>query len=170
MRLLPEDLPADATVQTLVLPSHARSAPLAGRKRGTQFLLETKLASVASLTQAFDWSPNGKPRKLPTSKARQFIFSSDLGLTKDFNWRPLTEPGALRAPYVSGIAIATDGVLIAILIGDNTIFIGHLDNWIENDLNAVVDEDGDVVELVTKKEKVLRGQAKINKLMNELLA
>lgn len=172
LRLLPEDLPPDAPPEVLVLPSHATQAPLRARRRGTEFLLLSpgELASTSHSEAPFHWQPNGKPRHLPTGKARQFIFSSDFGLTKDHNWRPLTEPGALRAPYVSGIALATDGILVAILIGDDSIFIGHLDNWVPNDHEAVTDEEGDVVEITTKQKRRETADAKARRQLEELLA
>lgn len=91
------------------------------------------------------------------------VFASDVGLTRHQGiWRPLCGTGEIHAlPGSRGRAIATNGVLIAIDVGREELFIGHASSWIADD-----DKDEKALEKAGVK---TRKQNKTAKLLADLI-
>jgi hypothetical protein len=60
------------------------------------------------------------------------LVASDLGFTRNANWRPMDGTGSLHGLPVSGKAVATDGVLIVLELASGQRFVGHLDNFLRD--------------------------------------
>lgn len=64
---------------------------------------------------------------------RRYVAPSTLGFTKAKPpWRTISKVGSINGlPRFSGLAFATDGVLVAIRRDNGKVVIGHLDSFVE---------------------------------------
>jgi hypothetical protein len=97
-----------------------------------------------------------------TPPPQEHVMASDVGLTRHQGiWRKMRGTGQIHAlPRSRGRAVATNGTLIAIDVGEEMLFIGHVAWWVaDNDIDSAA------LEGVTMKVRKTKKQQWLDELM-----